>query len=629
MEKVMDWNLAELSPSANGAPGTAGRAPAPTPNLGLRALLAASVALPTFAVAAKPAWAQLGTSSNVPRQDVFGTRPDAGAPATAPNAPADVPGTPIRATAAPAPAVVIPSAPGVAGEAPTDAVRILLEQASYWRSQYQPDKAIDSLDRILRVEPDNADALFMLGQIQAERGDAQAAQATLARLRKAKPDDPRIAALETSIRSGKIDETLLADARALSQQGKQTEAIAKYKAAFNGDTPPTSLAAEYYQTLGGTPGGFDAAREGLGREVINNPQDLRLQLAYAQLLTYRETTRDEGIQRLNLLAQNPAVHEQAEQSLRQALLWLPTSPDSVPQITVYLQRNPTDTQLKEKLELAKNPPQTPIDQAGQARVAGYERMQNGNITEAEKEFQRALEINPKDGDATAGLGIVRLRQGKRKDARTLLASAVEFGVSDPESVQALIRSIDNPPNYGGGGRGNYAGDGGAAIRRQYAQVARFANDGRYDQAEALLRKLMGRRGNWGNYLQLGDIQARAGKLAEAEANFRRAMELNPRNSAATVGLAGLLIRQGRNAEAEALYNPDQRRRRQARAWPPARPATAPAGRGHRRSGGASRAIPPGRYRRPHQSLAAVGAGAGVAQAGPGGRGAGGDDGRCQ
>ncbi len=419
------------------------------------------------------------------------------------------------------------------------AIRILLEQASYWRSQYQSDRAMESLSRVLLIDKSNADALAMLAPIQAELGQAQAAQDSLARLRAAHPADPRIASVDQSLKSGELDQKQLAEARRLASEGHASDAVLAYQRVFKGETPLPGLAIEYYQTLGGSEGGFDQARDALARLVTQNPQDLRAQLAFAQIQTFRESTRLEGIKRLELLATRPAVGEQANKALKEALTWLPNEPSSVDSLDAYLRRNPSDTDLKTKLELARNPP-------GRARQDAFTALEKNRLGEAEVAFQNALSIDPNDKDALGGLGLVRQRQGRLPEARDLLGRASQI---DPAWEGALKGANYEPSGNNGRGGDNGAG---RAIAAQYARVNILSRSGRNAEAEALLRKLMGRDGNWGNYLQLGALEAQQGKLAEAEASLRRSMRLNSRNSAAAVNLAGVLERENRGDEARQL-----------------------------------------------------------------------------
>ncbi len=384
------------------------------------------------------------------------------------------------------------------------------------------------------LDAGNADALAMLAGIQAERGDRAGGQATLARLREGSPADPRIAGIDGALRMGAVDQGALSEARRLAQEGRGADAVQRYQRIFKGDTPPATLSTEYYQTLAGTAGGWERARDGLARLVISAPNDLRAQLVYAELLTYREPSRADGIARLRALAANPAVADGANRALRKALLWLPDALASVPQIEAELARNPGDAELARKLEAARNPQ---IDATGRARVSGFAALDRNRLADAERGFQEALARDAEDAEATGGLGVVRLRQGRLAEARSLLARAIQLDPSKRGQWQAALAGAST----------------GGATSREYAEVTSLADRGEYDRAEALLRRLMGGQGNAGNYLQLGDIQSRAGRLAEAEASFRASLAGQPGNTAALVGLAGVLAKQGREGEADELF----------------------------------------------------------------------------
>ena len=250
-----------------------------------------------------------------------------GAQAQAPSAPQDA---------------TVHSEGGRSEVAPSAAAKVLLDQANYWRAQGRSQDAESALQRLLLLEPDSVEALGLLAELQAERGDRAAAQASLTRLRAVRPGDPRVAAAEQAICLGSIDPAGLAEARRLAHDGRNAEAVARYQRLFRGNDPPAGLAVEYYNSLAGTEGSADAARSGLGRVVAANPNNLRAQIAYAQLLTYQEPTRAEGIQRLAVLAQSPEVAAVASKAWRQALEWLPISAPSVPAYQSWLTGHPND-----------------------------------------------------------------------------------------------------------------------------------------------------------------------------------------------------------------------------------------------------------------------------------------------
>ncbi len=78
--------------------------------------------------------------------------------------------------------------------------------------------------------------------------------------------------------------------------------------------------------LEATDAGWQLARDRLAQQVGSNPEDLRGQFAYAQVLTLREATRLDGIARFERLMQKPAIAAEAKAAYRQALLWLPEAP---------------------------------------------------------------------------------------------------------------------------------------------------------------------------------------------------------------------------------------------------------------------------------------------------------------
>ncbi len=436
-----------------------------------------------------------------------------------------------------------PADPG----APSVPEKVLLEQATYWRNQSQPARAIQSLNRILTLNP-SAGALSLLAKAQIDAGQTGEARQTLERLRTAYPQDARVAEIEHDLKVGQPDPAKLEEARSLAQQGRSTLAVQAYQQAFNGATPPTRYASEYYQTLGGTSAGFEPAREGLGQIVAVNPRDPRAQLAYARLLSYQEATRDEAIERLTRLAGNASTGEEADRALKQALLWLPDTADSQKVVEAYAARHPNDAQIAEKLGLIRNPPQSPVEVGGQARTTGFEKLEKKLYVEAEQDFSKALSVNAEDADATAGMGFLRLKQGRFEEGRRLLKQALELGPTDAEGIQSALKSTE--PVSGGKGVDEAQL---REIRAHYAQVSRLTRRGRYAEAEALLRRLGGSDPDWGYYLQMGAIQALSGKTREAEATYRQALAKKPGNAAATIGLAGVLLRQGREREAEALY----------------------------------------------------------------------------
>ncbi len=426
-----------------------------------------------------------------------------------------------------------------------DAIRVLLDQANYWRGKDQPQRADEALGRVLSLDPNNPDGLAAQAQAAAERGNQQVAQAALAKLRAVRPDDPRIESIQQVLRAGPMDNGALSEARRLAQAGKPADSVAAYRRAFKGDTPPPSLAAEYYQTLASVDGNWDTAREGLAAQVRTNPQDLRTQLVFAQALTYHEGTRADGVDRLAALSQLPAIRQQARTAWRQALLWSSDDDRTQAQLDAYLKQYPTDTDLDaKKTELTRTIPDVGV----KSRLSGYQALEGKQLAQADRDFTAALSFNPNDVDSMAMLALIRKQQGRSAEAQRLIDKAISLA---PDRKDELLAAVGgNGPTNGGGGDN---GEGARQVRRDYAEVAVLTKRGQYAAAEAKLRQLMGSTPNSGNYLELGDIQARAGQLSAAESSFRSALRGAPKNKGAMIGLAGVLQREGKSDEAQRLF----------------------------------------------------------------------------
>ena len=443
-----------------------------------------------------------------------------------------------------------------------DAIRVLLDQSAYWRSKSETKLADEALARVLALDPGNIDALALQAQAAADRGDRAAGQAALAKLQAARPDDPRIASIQQALTAPPIDQKALTEARGLAAANKPADAVAAYRQAFHGNIPPAALALEYYEALNGTEGNWDEARAGLAAVVRNDPQNLHAQLVYAQALTYHEGTRSDGIDRLIALTQIPDLGEAARQSWHNAILWSGDDERTMQQLTTYLARYPGDAQLEAKrAEITATTP----DEGTKQRLEGYQAMENHNYPEAERLFAASLAFNKDDVFSMAMMAVIRHSQNKDAEAKALIARISELAPDRKEELlqQTGLDKIGTPQaqtntGNGGGYNGNNGyrgrgGDGGLLIRRGYERVAALTRRGEFAAAEAELRRLMGPRPNAGNYLLLGDIQARAGKLAEADASFRTVLRSQPRNGAAMGGLAGVLSREGKTDEANALF----------------------------------------------------------------------------
>ena len=141
----------------------------------------------------------------------------------------------------------------------------------------------------------------------------------------------------------------LNDARKLAQQGDVEAAADSYRLLGDPGRLRGDAALEYYQVLAGTKSGYNEAKQGLAKLVKDNPGNVKYALAYAQALTYRDATRHEGITMLENLSTKPEVARQANESWRQALIWMGTEQSNSKYYRAYLDRHPDDKSIKDKL----------------------------------------------------------------------------------------------------------------------------------------------------------------------------------------------------------------------------------------------------------------------------------------
>jgi hypothetical protein len=87
------------------------------------------------------------------------------------------------------------SAPCALAVAADPGEQILLDRAAYWRAQQRLDMATEMLNKLLRLNPNQPDALYQLGSIAAQRGDLSRAGNYFDRLRQMASSDRRAAEL--------------------------------------------------------------------------------------------------------------------------------------------------------------------------------------------------------------------------------------------------------------------------------------------------------------------------------------------------------------------------------------------------------------------------------------------------
>ena len=409
----------------------------------------------------------------------------------------------------------------------------LIDQARYWQQKNREDLAADAWRKLLRAVPNHPMALIQLGAIEARAGHFKEAEELHARAAALTPPPPGLGELETALKLGRAPVAQLSAARQQAQAGQAQEAVKNYREILGQSKPAGQFGLEYYQTLGATREGWEEARRGLEELVRANPGDARYLLALARHLTYRETTRREGIRQLATLA---PTDPEAQKAWRQALVWLNARAADRALFASYLGRFPSDQAVIERLRVLDRPAvvyrPNPLELA---RQAGFKLLEKGEVEEAEKRFRAVLARNPRDADALGGLGTIRLRQGEFAEASRLLDQSVKYG---RRSAARWKQARDSASYW---------------ALLQDAMDAREA--GKLTEAEGKLQQAL-RLGvaEATGQVMLADLLSQRSEFAKAEPLYRQVLRKAPLDPGAFRGLVGLLAQTGRDGEAMAMVS---------------------------------------------------------------------------
>nr|WP_246025060.1 cellulose synthase subunit BcsC-related outer membrane protein [Paraburkholderia dinghuensis] len=427
--------------------------------------------------------------------------------------------------------------PPVVHAATPDPLAALIDQGKYWQAHGRGDLAEQSWQKVLRINPKQPDALFGMGLVMADRKNGSAAEQYLAQLRQVAPNYPGIDELGHRLGQTSPRDQVVTEARQLAQAGKSASAVEDYRKALAGQPATPQLRLEYYQALSATPNGWDEARKGLEDLARENPQDPRFALAYAQHLTYRDTTRRDGIARLEQLASDSQVGQQARASWRQALLWLAARPSDQPLYDAYLKIVPDDPAVKARYESmvksggearSRAQENAANDIRGRVIGEGFAALDRGDLVTARARFSSVLATSPNDGDALGGMGIIELKQEHFAAARDYLERASRAG--NPARWREALTS--------------------ATYWTYISEALGAQSNGDFAKAKSLFERAIA--------LNPSDVTAQV-MLGEgllnnhdpqgAEQAFRMALRRQADNPDAIRGLVGALAAQGRGDEA--------------------------------------------------------------------------------
>ncbi len=407
--------------------------------------------------------------------------------------------------------------------APNDAaLKALFDQANYWHEKSHDDLASESLKKVLMVDANNTQALYLMALWAQQNGDLQTAAQWRARLAAVAPADAGLQALDNAKQLAQVPQGQLTLARQQARSGNVPAALATWRSMFNGDTPPPSLAPEYYLTMGSDKSLYPQAVGELQRFVAENPQDNAARVALGKMLTWREETRRDGIALLEPMASGS---READDGLRQALLWLGPQAGDERLYDNFLQRHPQDGDVQAYYR--KNV-------GGAAKGEGFTALNSGDTGSAKRQFEQVLQTNPEDADALAGLGYIAQRNGDYKAASQYLNRAASQG--GDASAERKTQAED------------------AAFYGQLAEAQQALKEGNVSQALALSAPLTQQSGERGTAAKLfrADVLRHNKDYPQAEQALRAVLNDQPQNAAARENLFYVLQEQNKSDEAQAM-----------------------------------------------------------------------------
>ncbi len=402
------------------------------------------------------------------------------------------------------------------------AIQALFDQANYWHQKAHDELARDALNKVLMVDGNNTQALYLMALWSQQSGDGAAAAKWRARLSQVSPQDSRLSELDNARQLQTIPAAQLSLARQQARSGNTAAALQTWRNTFKGTEPPASVAAEYYLTMAGDRAMLPQAVDNLRQFAAQHPQDTGAKLALGKALTYQEATRREGLQTLEGLAGGNA---DADRSLRQALLWLGPQAGDAPLYQNYQQRHPQDKTVMDYFR--KNV-------GGAAKGQGFNALNSGDVTGAQTAFDQVLQTNPEDADALAGLGYVAQRSGDYAKAADYLDRAAKLGGTNSEQRQ---QQATDARFYG-----------------QLASAQQAMKSGDSAQALSLSEPLTQAAGEKGVAVKLfrADVLRRNNQLDQAAQSYRDVLASDADNRPAKEGLFYVLRQQGNTAEANTL-----------------------------------------------------------------------------
>lgn len=166
------------------------------------------------------------------------------------------------------------------------ALQALFAQANYWHEKSHDELAMESLQKVLSVDANNAQALYLMA-LWAQQGAICRPQPSGGRgWRKRRPTAPDYR-IWIAQKMAQVPQGQLTLARQQARSGNVPAALATWRSMFNGNVPPSGLAAEYYMTMASDKALYPQALSELRQYVAQHPQENAPRVALGKVLTAR------------------------------------------------------------------------------------------------------------------------------------------------------------------------------------------------------------------------------------------------------------------------------------------------------------------------------------------------------
>ncbi len=325
-----------------------------------------------------------------------------------------------------------------------DALR-MLRAARMWSTKHRDDLALQSIDKALLIAPDAPQLLAERVRIQLRLGHAREAQETLALLRSHAPGSAETEAVTDELRVATSGREEFSTIRLLARSGQSDEAASRLVALFPRGAPSGPLGAEYYRILSGTREGRAIAVSALRRRVAANPDDVDSMLVLAGLLNGSSDTRAEANRLAWRLASRPdADHSAAMNVWRHVLQSAGADPDYLDALRAWLALVPDDTEFRDRVAAieARLEAQRRLERDPDyiAEQRGLKALARDDLASAGLLLEQAAHARPDDAQAVGGLGLVRMREGHRDEARSLFQRAAALDADNRGKWEGLART---------------------------------------------------------------------------------------------------------------------------------------------------------------------------------------------